>query len=75
MTAVLDGCRTGTIVGIEDHGTIVMLMVLSGDERTFFVPFDHTPFRWLIEGESADLIGREIGYDGESVWFLDGEIE
>lgn len=75
MSAVLDEARTGTIVNVEDHGTIVMLRVVSADGRTFYVPFDHSPFRWLIEGESADLVAREIGYDGESVWFLDGEIE
>lgn len=75
MSAVLDEARTGTIVNVEDHGTIVMLRAVSADGRTFYVPFDHSPFRWLVEGESADLIGRDIGYDGEVLWFLDEENE
>ena len=76
MTAVLDDCRTGTVVGVEDHGSIVMLRAVSDDGETFFVPFDHSPMRWLLDGEGCglvDLLGREIGYDGEVLWFLDDE--
>ena len=78
MTAVLDGARTGTIIGVENHGTVVLLRVLSDGGETFFVPFDHTPMRWLLDSEGAalgDLVGREIGYDGEVLWFPDEEIE
>jgi hypothetical protein len=65
---------TGEIAGIQDCGTIIIVHVRAKDGDDFIVPFDHSPFRWLLEGEgcgAADLIGREIEYDGATLFFVD----
>jgi len=70
----------GTICRIVDHGTIVMVTIAQTDAQAtagvgFDVPFDHTPFRWIVEGETdgdvRQLIGREVETDGEAFHFLD----
>ena len=76
MIATCDAPATGTITRIEDHGTIVLLRAEAEGGRGFFVPFDHTPFRWLLDGEGiglSELLGREIMFDGEHLWFNDEE--
>ena len=65
---------TGEITGIQDCGTIIIVHVRAEDGDNLVVPFDHTPFRWLLQGEGcspADLIGRQIEYGGETLFFLD----
>jgi hypothetical protein len=65
---------TGEISGIQDCGTIIVAHVRADDGSNFIVPFDHSPFRWLLQAEgctAADLIGRHIEYDGETFFFLD----
>lgn len=65
---------TGEITGIRDCGTIILVNAKADDGGSFIIPFDHSPFRWLLEGEgcgAADLIGRQIEYDGETLFFLD----
>ena len=67
-------CTVGTITGIENHGTIVLVVVNNEAGENFMIPFDHTPFRWLLEGEACipvDLLGRSVEYDGETIAFLD----
>ena len=62
----------GTISRIEDHGTIVLLVVEQEDGQEVTIPFDHSPFRWMLEGEgveSKELIGREDSYDGDVMSF------
>jgi hypothetical protein len=64
---------TGTILDVQDHGTIVILTLDSHDGRIVPIYFDHRPFGWLLEGEGCsadDLVGRSASYDGESI-FLD----
>ena len=76
MTEACDAFATGTIAGIEDHGTIVLVRAAADDGRELLVPFDHSPFRWLLDGEGiapGQLLGREIAFDGEHLWFIDEE--
>lgn len=73
----------GIIVGIEDHGTIVSLVVAETSEQLAegigrYVNFDHTPFRWIVESETSgnpfDLIGRGVYVDvsgGADVVYFD----
>ena len=53
----------GTVERIEDHGTIVLLVVDTGDRGKQLVPFDHSPFRWMVEGRGG--VHRIIGYEVE----------
>lgn len=64
---------TGEIFDLQDHGSIVLVFLLADDDkRVILIPFDHRPFTWLLEGEgceAADLIGRQVSYDGETIIF------
>lgn len=74
MTAQVEATETGTVSGIENHGTIVLVNVRADNGRMVSIPFDHSPFRWMLDGEQcspADLIGRNIAHDGEFLIFLD----
>jgi len=74
MTAQVEATETGTISGVENHGTIVLVKVRAVNGRMVSIPFDHSPFRWMLDGEQcspADLIGRKVAYDGEFLIFLD----
>ncbi len=65
---------TGKIDGVRDYGSIFIVFVDQGDGKIATIPFDHRCFVGLLEGEGcrpADLVGREISYDGETVNFLD----
>jgi hypothetical protein len=65
---------TGQITGVSDCGTIIIVHVKADDGDHFIVPFDHSPFRWLLQGEGcspADLIGRQVECDGQALYFLD----
>lgn len=67
---------TGEIYDVQDHGSIVLVFLLADDKRVILIPFDHRPFRWLVEGEgceASDLIGRRAEYDGETINFLSEE--
>ena len=64
---------TGEIYGVQNHGSIVLVFLLADDRRVVLVPFDHRPFRWLLESEGcepSDLFGRRASYDGETINFL-----
>ena len=44
----------GTITGIENHGTIVLVTVWTEETNLKIqVPFDHSPFRWMVEGRGG----------------------
>ena len=70
---------TGTIIGIEDHGTIVSLVIAETPEQATagvgrYIHLDHSPFRWILEAEDqtpADLIGRTILHDDLGLVFTD----
>ena len=65
---------TGTIIGIRDYGTLVIVFLDGGEGRTAPIPMDHRAFRHLLEGEACEpdeLIGRTVSFDGDLVAFLD----
>jgi hypothetical protein len=64
--------QIGTVTGIEDHGTIVIVRLTTAAGLDFPIFFDHRPFHWLLEGEGCmaqELLGRLATYDGESLNF------
>jgi hypothetical protein len=59
--------EVGTITGVQDHGTIVLVSLLTERGWTTPVFFDHRAFAWLLDGESCqpdDLVGRRASFDG-----------
>ena len=67
---------TGSVIGVRDCGTLVVVFVSTDDERTVPVPVEHRAFRWLLEGEDSrpdELVGCRISYDGSRILFLDKE--
>jgi hypothetical protein len=65
---------TGTIAGLRDCGTLVLVFLDAEDGRVIPVPMESRAFRHLLEGEACEadeLIGRTIAFDGELVAFLD----
>jgi hypothetical protein len=66
---------TGTVVGVRDYGTLVVLYLDAGEGRVIPIPMEHRPFQRLLEGERCapgDLVGRTVSFDGDTVRFLDG---
>jgi hypothetical protein len=65
---------TGTIAGLRDYGSLVLVFLDAEDGRVIPVPMDHRAFQHLLEGEGcgpAELLGRSISFDGDLVVFLD----
>lgn len=65
---------TGTILGLRDCGTLVIVYLGTEEGRVIPITFDHRPFEWLLNGEGCgadELVGRSARYDGESLVFLD----
>ena len=59
----------GKIIDVVDAGTIVLILLVTDDKRLIDVPFDHSCFGWLLQGEGCgaeDLIGRNAEYQHES---------
>lgn len=59
----------GEIIEIINCGTIILVLLLGDDGKTFNVPFDHSPFRWLLQSEGChaeDLIGRRAEYQSDN---------
>ena len=59
--------QRGTITGVEDHSTIVIVRLLVGEGWSVPVFFDHRAFAWLLDGEGClpeDLVGRRASFDG-----------
>jgi hypothetical protein len=66
----------GSILGVRDCGTLVIVFLSTDDERTVPVPMDRRAFGYLLEGEDCtpdELVGRCIKYDGNRILFLDRE--
>ena len=60
----------GTVLGVRDCGTIVLVFLESGERRTLPLVFDHRSFQHLLEGERCDsieLVGRTITCDEDSL--------
>ena len=65
---------TGTIAGVRDYGSIVVLFLDAEEGRVIPVVMGHRAFRHLLEGEGCEpdeLIGRSVSFDGNLVAFLD----
>jgi hypothetical protein len=65
---------TGTIAGLRDCGSLVLVFLDAEDGRVILVPMDHRAFRRLLESEACkpdELIGRTVSFDGDLVAFLD----
>lgn len=63
---------TGKIIGIENAGTIVLVYLKLRNRRVVLVPFDHSPFRWMLEAQgcnASDLIGRKAEYRNDTATF------
>jgi len=64
---------TGRIVAVEDHGTIVTVLLRRRRGRSMVIHFDHRPFwNWFEATGLAfprDLIGKhlEVAEDGKRV--------
>lgn len=68
--ADLPQVETGTITGVEDHGTIVIVSLLVREGWSKPVFFDHRAFRWLLDAEGCpadELVGRSASFDGETL--------
>ena len=64
---------TGTIAGLRDYGSLVLLFLDADDGRVVAVPMDHRAFQHLLEGEACgpdELIGRSVSFNGD-LTFLD----
>ena len=64
---------TGTIAGLRDCGTLVLVFLDAEDGRVIPVPMDHRAFRHLLEGQACEpdaLIGRSVSFNGD-LTFLD----
>ena len=63
---------TGKIIGIENAGTIVLVYLKLRNRRVVLVPFDHSPFRWMLDAQgcrASDLIGRKAKYRNATATF------
>ena len=66
---------TGTIAGLRDCSSLVLLYLDAEDGRVIPVPLERRAFDHLLEGEECgpgELIGRCVSFDGEIVTFLGG---
>ncbi len=65
---------TGTIIGVRDCGSLVLVFLNSEEGRVLPVIYDPRMFRHLLEGEGCgpdELMGRSVSYDGESLVFVE----
>jgi hypothetical protein len=65
---------TGTIAGLRDYGTLVLVVLDAEDGRVIPLPVKRRALGHLLEGEgggSGELIGRSVSYDGDLVTFRD----
>jgi hypothetical protein len=71
---MLHNTITGTIAGLRDCGTLVVLFLDTADGRVAPVPMDHQAYRHLLDAAArapGDLIGRTVSFDGTVVVFVD----
>lgn len=65
---------TGTVIGLRDCGTLVILFLDSGDGRIMPVPVDPRAFRHLAHEKACglnELIGRCVACDGDLVSLIE----
>jgi hypothetical protein len=66
--------QIGTIAGIEDCGTIVIVRLRTPKGWTTPAFFDHRQFSHMVDAEGCaanELIGREAMYDGSNFTLVD----
>ena len=62
----------GKITEIIENGTIVSIIVKNKKSKfEEVINMEHRPFQWLIDSEGNNLIGRDIEYDGEQIYFME----
>ena len=64
---------TGTIAGLRDYRSLVLVFLDADDGRVIPVPMDRRAFQHLLEGEACgpdELIGRSVSFNGD-LTFLD----
>ena len=65
---------TGTIAGLRDYGSLVLVVLDAEDGRVIPLPVTRRALGHLLEGEGCGpwgLIGRSVSYDGDLVTFRD----
>ncbi len=65
---------TGTIAGLRDCGSLVLVFLDAEDGRVIPVPMCRRAFQHLLDSEACEsdkLIGRTVSFDGDLVAFLD----
>jgi hypothetical protein len=65
---------TGTIAGLRDYGSLVLVVLDTEDGRVIPLPLERRALGHLLEGEGCgpgEFIGRSVAYDGDLVTFLD----
>lgn len=61
---------TGTIIGLRDCGSLVIVYLDAEDGRTVPVVLKHCSFEQFFDNENGDpkvLIGRRVRYDGQNL--------
>lgn len=64
----------GKIIDVVNQGTIVLVLLLTDDQRIIDVAFDHRCFQWLLQGECCqpgELIGRDATYQDGCLAFTE----
>ena len=59
---------TGTIAGLRDYRSLVLVFLDADDGWVIPVPMDHRAFQHLLEGEACgpdELIGRSVPFNGD----------
>jgi hypothetical protein len=67
---------TGSLLGVRDCGSLVLLFVATDGGELVPVPLDRWSFRWLRGCESCgigELVGSRVRYDGGRIVSLDRE--
>lgn len=65
---------TGTVAGLRDCGSLVLVFLDAEDGRVIPVPMDHRAFGRFVGDKAcgaAGLIGRSVRFDGGLLTFLD----
>ncbi len=60
----------GKIIGIDGGGTLYRIWVKKGDDGVFNIPVEHRYFSKIIE-DKGDIIGKEIEYEDERIYFVE----
>ena len=63
----------GKIIGVDGGGTLYRIWMETEDSNILTIPVEHRYFSRIVE-ETGDMIGREIEYRDDCIYFAeDGE--